>query len=85
MIAAWIIAEAGVVKPLAEVRLFPLPLRMEKAAERHHAAVHQSRVGGEDHVGRARLRLDEFHLRDLRQRTMQLFPLRRGLAAAGAL
>jgi hypothetical protein len=66
---------ASVLEPAAEVLFFALALGIEEAAESNDAVALETCVGGEDHVGRAGLRLDEFDIGDLRHCFVQVLPL----------
>jgi hypothetical protein len=67
------------------VRLFSLAFAMMKAAERNDAVADEAGVGGEDHVGRSGLRLDEVDLSDSAERAVQLLPLLGCALARGAM
>ena len=60
-------------------RLLTLPLRMAEAREQRLAVEHYSRVGGEDEIGQAVLRLDQFDTGAAgAERAVQALPLPRG-------
>ena len=50
---------SGFLKPMAKVLLFALPLGVKEAAHYNGPIAFKSRIGGEDHIRRARLRLNQ--------------------------
>src|SRR5258708_7292030 len=67
--------ETALLKPAAEMGFLALALGMIETAQGYLAVEDEAGVGGEDHVGRARLRLHQEHVGNLRKRAMQNLPL----------
>ncbi len=61
--------------------LFTLSLGMKKTAEHNRPIAFETRIGGEDHVRRARLRLNQNDVCYLRNCFVEMLPLLRGFSS----
>jgi hypothetical protein len=76
---------ASFVEPGAEVRLFILTLGVEETADDDGAVAFETGVGGEDHVGRTGLGLDEFDFGDAADGFVEALPLLGGAGLRGGV
>ena len=78
-------AEAVLLKPGPEVRLFALAFAMQEAADNGIMSTNQTGVRGENHIGRTRVGRDDVDGRMTSEDTIELLPLFGSQGGAGTV